>query len=95
MIFISAILGALGLVAMILKRTLLGVLAGMQLLTLGAGILFALGGATSAAPLTGHSFGLFIAFGSVAQLVVGYALSVRLFYLKKRVGMNELHSMKH
>lgn len=95
MIVTAAILGGLGLICLVSRRTLLGLLIGLQLLVLGATSIFVMAGVSSGAHSHGHIFGLFIVLGGVAQLVVGYALAVRLFYLKKRVGMDELRSLKH
>lgn len=95
MIMVAAALGGMGLVCMLYRRTLLGVLIGVQLLVVGATMVFVLAGVSSGVPVQGHLFGLFITLGGVAQLVTGYALSVRLFYLRRRAGMDELRSLKH
>lgn len=95
MIYVAAILGGMGLVCMLYRRTFLGILIGMQLLGLGASVIFILAGVSSGAVTQAHLFGLFIALGGIAQLVVGYALSVRFFYMKKRVEMEELRTLKH
>ncbi len=94
MIIISAALGGLGLFCALYRRTLLGVLIGLQLLILGATTIFVQSGFASGAHVDSHVFGLFIALGGVGQLVAGFAISVRLFYLKKRVAMDELRSLK-
>jgi NADH:ubiquinone oxidoreductase subunit K len=95
MILVATVLGGLGLICMLYKKTLLGFMIGLQLLVLGATMIFVVAGVSSGGPLQGHVFGLFITFGSLGQLVVGYALAIRLFYLKKRVGMDDLRSLKH
>lgn len=98
MMIVGALLGALGLICILLRRTLLGVLIGIQLLVIGATTFFVLASITSESASVasqGHVFSVFIALGGVAQLVVGYALAVRLFYLKKRTGMDELRSLKN
>jgi NADH:ubiquinone oxidoreductase subunit K len=95
MFAVAAIVGGLGIACMILRRSLLGVLIGAQLLILGSSSAFVLAGVASGAHAQGHLFGLFIALAGVGQLVAGYALSVRLFYLKKRASMSELVTLKH
>jgi NADH:ubiquinone oxidoreductase subunit K len=95
MILVAAALGGMGLVCMLYRRTLLGLLIGVQLLALGATMIFVLAGASSGSLIQGHVFGLFITLGGIAHLVVGYALAVRLFYLKRRAGMDELRYLKH
>lgn len=91
----SAILGGLGLLCLLYRRTLLGVMIGVQLLSLGATLAFVLGGALNGAQVQGHIFGLFVTLIGVAQLVAGYALAIRLFYLKQNAGMDEVRSMRH
>jgi NADH:ubiquinone oxidoreductase subunit K len=95
MIVTAAALGGLGLVCMLVRRTVLGMLVGLQLLILGGTSVFVMAGAAAGDPVDGHVFGLFVTIGGVAQLVVGYALAVRLFYLKKKAGMDELRSLRH
>jgi NADH:ubiquinone oxidoreductase subunit K len=94
MMLIAGLIGGLGLVCMISRRTLLGLLIGMQLLVLGSTMMFVLAGVASGLRIDGCIFGMFITFGGVAQLVVGYALAIRLFFLKKKLSMEELQALK-
>lgn len=101
MILVAAALGALGLTSILSRRTLLGVLIGVQLLLWGAATIFVAAGGLSNAPIQGHLFGIFITLSAVALLVVGYALAVRLSYLNKSraeeevLTMNKLRNLKH
>ena len=94
MISFAAVLGGLGLFCALYRKTLLGVLIGIQLMILGSTMIFVQSGFSSGAHVSGHVFGLFIAIGGVGQLVAGFALAVRLFYLRKKAGMEELRSLK-
>jgi NADH:ubiquinone oxidoreductase subunit K len=94
MMLVAGIIGALGLVCMISRRTLLGLMVGVQLLILGSTMIFVLAGIASGARVQGHLFGLFIALGGVAQLAGGYALAIRLFYLNNRTKMDQLRMLK-
>ncbi len=94
MMLIAGIVGGLGLVCMISRPTVLGMLIGIQLLVLGATMAFVLAGIISGARIEGHLFGLFIALSGVAQLAGGYALAVRLFYLRNRIHLDELRALK-
>lgn len=91
---VAAVIGAMGLVSIITRKTVLGVLIGTQLLLLGATLMFVLGAVSSGVRTEGHIFGLFIALGGVGQLVAGYSLAVRLFYLKNKNEMDDLRSLK-
>lgn len=94
LMLISGLLGGLGLACVVSRKTLLGILVGIQLMVLGASMTFVLAGISSGARVSGHVVALFIVLGGVAQLVGGYALSVRLFYLKNKVEIHELRSLK-
>jgi NADH:ubiquinone oxidoreductase subunit K len=101
---VAGLIGGLGLVCMASRKTLLGTLIGVHLLVTGAAMMFVLAGikaseggfSIDAAQRTnGHVGGLFIVLAGLAQLSSGFALLVRLFYLKGRAEMNELKSLKH
>lgn len=94
MMFIAGLIGGLGLVSMISKRTLLGLLIGIQLLVLGSTLIFVLAGEAADRAVHGYIFGIFITLGGIAQLAVGYSLAVRLFFLKKKIGLEELRTLK-
>ena len=84
MIWLFAILGSLGIACMVVGKSLLKILIGMQLLILGASLLFVYAGIVIGTPVQGHIFGFFIILGGIAQLVVGFSLSMRVFILKHR-----------
>jgi len=94
MMLVAGLIGGLGLVCMISRKSLLGLLIGVQLLILGSTMMFVLAGVSSGQRIQGHLFGLFITLGGVAQLVVGYSLAIRLFFLKKTISMDELRALK-
>lgn len=95
MIITAALLGGLGLVCMMIRRTLLGILIGAQLLVLGGTTMMIMAGIAAGLPVEGHLFALFILLGGVGQLVVGYALATRTFILRKRATIAEHCSLKH
>jgi NADH:ubiquinone oxidoreductase subunit K len=91
---VPAALGAIGLVGLIYKKTILGLIVSIQVMVLGAAILFVLSGVTAGLPLEGHSFAVFIVFCGVLQSIGGYALATRMFYLRKRALVTELRELK-
>jgi NADH:ubiquinone oxidoreductase subunit K len=94
MMWVAGLIGGLGLVSMISRRTLLGLLIGIQLLVLGSTMMFVIAGISSGRANQGHVFGLFITLGGIVQLVVGYSLAIRLFFLKKKNLLVELKALK-
>ena len=94
MMLIAGIIGGLGLACLISRQTMLGLLVGMQLLVLGATMIFVVAGISSGVRTEGHLFGFFVLLSGIAQLVGGYAIAIRLFYLKKRVRVDDLRSLK-
>ncbi len=94
LIILAALLGGLGLFSVASRRTLLGILVGIQLMLIGASMSFVLAGISSESRVLGQIVGLFIILGGVAQLVGGYALATRLFYLKRKIAIRELRSLK-
>ena len=94
MMWVAGIVGGLGLACVISRNSLLGLLIGIQILVLGSTMMFVLAGISSGLRTQGYIFGLFITLGGIVQLAVGYALAIRLFFLKKRISMEELQALK-
>lgn len=91
---VAGLIGGLGLMCMISRKTLLGLLIGVQLLILGSTMTFVLAGIAAGSRIEGHILGLFITLGGIAQLVVGYSLAIRMFFLKRKISMDELQALK-
>ncbi len=91
---IGAILGGLGLACLLLRRNLLGVYVGFQLVYLGGSVYV-----VSMARLTDQVdmdvFGLFAILAALLQLSVGFAVAIRVFYLKKATQLDQLRGLKH
>jgi NADH:ubiquinone oxidoreductase subunit K len=94
LMWLPAILGGVGLFSLLYKKTILGLLVGIQLLTLGSTSLLIFAGATSGSFLEGHLFAFFIALSGLAQIAAGYALATRMFYLKGKTSLDELRTLK-
>jgi len=94
MMVLSGLIGALGLVCMVSRKTLLGLLIGVQLLIMGSTMMFVFAGISAGLETQGHIFGLFITLGGVAQIVVGYALAIRLFFIRKQTSIDDIRILK-
>lgn len=94
MTIVCALIAGTGMACLLYRRTALGVLIGIQLLMLAATLLFVVSGSSQPTPL-GDVSGLFITISALVQLAGGFALVVRLFYLKRKTGVEELRSLKH
>jgi len=91
---VPASLGALGLIGLIYKKTILGLIVSIQLMVLGAAVLMVLSGVEAGLPLEGHSFAVFIVVSGVMQTVCGYALATRMFYLRRKTPGMELRELR-
>ena len=95
MMWIAGLISGLGLMSMISRKSVLGLLVGVQLVLLGSATFFVLAGYQSGLRIQGHVLGFFITLGGVAQLVSGYALAIRMFFLKRKITMDVLQELKH
>ena len=91
---VAALLGGLGCICITLRRSLLGVLLGMQMLMLGATLLFVVAGSALGLSVRTNVLGLFALLGQVGLIVAGFALCIRLYSVKKSIAMDQLRSLK-
>lgn len=91
MIVLPVLIGVFGIIAITLRPSVLGVLIGFQLATLGGALFWVMAGRHGGAERDAQAFGLFIVIAGLAQLVAGYCVAVRLFYLHRRAQMDDLH----
>jgi NADH:ubiquinone oxidoreductase subunit K len=95
MIFaIPVLIGAIGLGCLVLRRTLPGVIVGIQILFLGSSMIFVLGGLRSGVAGEGHLFAAFIVVAGLAQVIGAYGLAMRMFVTRRHVRMDELRTLK-
>lgn len=93
-LLLAGMIGAVGFIGMMTRRSLVGVIVGIQVLILGATLMFVLGGILSGSRVEGHLAGVLIVLSGVAQLAAGYALAIRLYSAKESVRMEDLRSLK-
>lgn len=91
---VSIVLGGIGLACLLFKKNVLGVLVGVQLLVLATSSAFVIAGVSSGQHVEGHLFGFFIVLSGLGQLVVGFSIAIRIFYLKNRIEMKDLTTLR-
>ncbi|MGK5089847.1 NADH-quinone oxidoreductase subunit K [Bdellovibrionota bacterium FG-2] len=91
---LPGIIGGIGLACIIFRKTLLGVLIGVQLLILGAVAAVVMAGIVSGRQVSGHVSGVLIFLSGVALVALGFALAIRMFYLRRRISMSELRTLR-
>lgn len=94
MIGLAGIMSTLGLFSILSRKTLLGLLVGVELLILGATLAFVFAGINSPSQLNATVFAFFIAVSGLAQVVTGCALLLRMFYLKSSDELKDLGVLK-
>jgi NADH:ubiquinone oxidoreductase subunit K len=94
MILLSALLAALSLATVIMRKSILGTLVGIQLGIYGAVLLFVFGRGQAEKGSDAMLFAFFILLSGVVQWAVGFALAVRLFYFRRRVDLDEVRSLR-
>ena len=94
MILVPVVIGLLGLVCLLAKKSMLGIVIGINLMIMGATSAFVVAGVISGRATDGQVFAVFVALSGVAQLVVGYSLAVRLFYLRRGTTLKGLRTLK-
>jgi NADH-quinone oxidoreductase subunit K len=95
MILIALWIVGMGMFSLILRRTLLGVLVGAQLIILGSTMVFVVGGSLSESMADSNVIGILVVLSGLAQLVAGGVLAIRLYYLRKRIFIKDLRLLKH
>ena len=94
MLILAIMLGGLGLMALLVKRTFIGVLVGVHLLFLSVTVAFALSGLGSGEFTRGYVFALFAAVLGICHLILGWALALRLYYLGGTSRMASLRNLR-
>ncbi len=83
-LILAFFLGGMGLICAFTRRTLLGLMIGIQLLVMGAAVMSVASGMMTNQRVLGNLFGYFIVLSSVIQFVTGCALAMRFFALKRK-----------
>ena len=90
---VSPALGAIGMIGLLYKKTMLGLIVSIQFMVLGACVLFVFS-AAQAMQMDGLAFAVLIVIAGLSQSIGSYALATRLFYLRNKTSVSELRSLK-
>jgi NADH:ubiquinone oxidoreductase subunit K len=91
-ILLAVVISTLGLIAILSKPNFMGLLVGFHLLGLGVSSSMVL---HSGASTDADFFGFVAILLNGLQILGGFALGLRLFYLRKRTGLNDLRELRH
>lgn len=94
MLILPTILLGLGLSCFLIKRTFVGALLGVNLLFLGATAAFVFSGLGAGEFGRGYVFALFVAIAGVCQLILGWALALRLYYQSESSDISFLRNLR-
>jgi len=95
MIFVCcAMIAGFGLMSVLMRKTLLGVVLGLQLLGLACSLVFVVAGVQAEVPLAGGVFGWLISISYVAVYVAAFALIARFFILKQSAAVENAGELK-
>jgi len=97
MIFVPGVLVALGVMGLLFRKSVVGILISTQVLTIAMAVFFAMlgGGADLDREAHAQVMALMVILSGVCVLVVGAAISVRLFYSRGQAKLNEVQTLKH
>ncbi len=95
MTFIAGWIAGVGVLSVLWRRTTLGVLVGFQLLFLATTLFWALFGKANGQLEKAQAYGVILVAASVLPVLLGLALSVRLFYLRKSNSVDEISTLRH
>lgn len=91
---VSSILFVLGLISMISRRNVIGVLLGIELIMNAAGLNFVAFSRYIAANLSGQIFTLFIIVIAASEVVVALAIVLRIYQNRATVNVEDVGDMK-
>ena len=98
-LMVSAMLAALGIIAMVSRRNAISILMGIELLLNAASLNFVafsrFGPAGPATPqLGGQVFGVFIIVLAAAEAAIALAIIIAIYHHRNSINADELHSMQ-
>ena len=93
MALLAGLLGGLGFVCLISRRTLFGVLIGANILTISSSLAFVAAGLTVTDGPGGQMAGFFLLLSGIAQVVAGIGLTIRRLYLRDTVNVDDLRTL--
>ena len=91
---VALLFGWVGIFCIVSKRDLIGVISGLLILFWGVSVAFVVAGARGAAPESAQAVAAFVSVCVVIQLVLGLAMAVRLYYVKRTIEVDRFKELK-
>lgn len=95
MMAIAVFLSGIGLFAILSRPTLLGIILGFQMMTMGAGLVFVFAGSHANELVRGHVFASYLLVSAIVFSGSGLILTSRLFFLRKRAAVDEIRTLRN
>ena len=95
MILVGAAFFVIGVVNIMLKRNMVGVLVGGHLVFTGLVLCFVFAGGATGGEVQAQEVAFFILLSGVAQVGAGLVLALKIFELKKGTAVEELKDLKN
>jgi NADH:ubiquinone oxidoreductase subunit K len=90
----AALIGGIGVLCILRRRTLFGVVIGIQILMSGATLMLSVSGIAASARVEGQLSAILVLLGGIAQLAIGCLLSLRLFSERNRILLENVRTLK-
>lgn len=95
MMAVAVFLSGIGLFAVLSRPTLLGIILGFQMMTMGAGLVFVFSGSHAGELARGHVFASYLLVNGFVFFGSGLILTSRLFFLRKRAAVDEIRTLRN
>ncbi len=92
---VSVVLAMLGILAILSRKTLLGMIFGMQLISQSLISFSVFIGYARGQPLNGQMVAFFMLIISLSSIVASLSLAIRIFYLRKSIELSHLKGLRH
>lgn len=94
MTVVALVFGFIGIYCIVTKRDLIGVVSGLLVLFWGVSMAFVISGAGGPSPESAQTVATLVSVSVLIQLVLGFSLAVRLFYVNRTIELGRFKELK-